>query len=123
MKIVIKTPYGEVKGEIREGKCPVTAEKIIAELPLKGRATRWGMEIYFETPVQVGEENSQQDVEVGDIAYWPPGNAFCIFFGETPVSTNKKPRAYSPVNVIGHVDNVEVFKKVGDGDDIRVERI
>ncbi len=123
MRIIIKTPYGEVDGEIDETKNPVTAEKIIESLPLNGRVSRWGEEIYFEIPVQVGEENSQEEVEVGDIAYWPPGNALCIFFGRTPVSTSEKPKAYSPVNVIGRVVDVSVLKKVQDGDDVLVKKV
>ncbi len=122
MKVVIKTPYGEIEGEIREGKNPVTVEKVLGALPVDGRARRWGEEIYFEIPVQVGEEDSQQEVEVGDVAYWPSGNALCIFFGRTPVSTSEKPKAFSPVNVIGKVKDVKFLKKVQDGDDVVVKK-
>lgn len=122
MNIVIKTPYGEVKGEILERKNHVTAEKIIEALPIDGRANKWGDEIYFEIPVQIGEENSQQEVEVGDIAYWPPGNAVCIFFGKTPSSTSDKPKAYSPVNVFGHIRDVRLLKKLQDGDYVLIRK-
>ena len=122
MQIIIKTSYGEVKGEIDEKKNPITARKIIESLPIEGRVNRWGDEIYFEIPVQIDEENSQEEVEVGDIAYWPPGNALCIFFGRTPVSETEKPKAYSPVNVIGKVGGTSVFKKMKDGDDIFISK-
>jgi hypothetical protein len=42
-------------------------------------------------------------MEVGEIAYWPPGKALCIFFGRTPASTDERPRAASPVIPIGRV--------------------
>ena len=79
-----------------------TARAIIAVLPVEGRANVWGEEIYFEIPVQVAQaDDAVEEVEVGTLAFWPPGNALCIFFGPTPVSTSNKPRAYSPVNIFG----------------------
>ena len=42
-------------------------------------------------------------VDVGDLAYWPPGRAFCIFFGPTPVSRGTACRPASPVNVVGKI--------------------
>jgi len=122
-KIKIITPAGEVKAELAD-KNPKTAESIWKALPIESEANRWGDEIYFDVPIKVSLENSQQEVEVGDIAYWPPGNAFCIFFGKTPVSTSSKPKAYSPVNVFGKIiDNAEILKKVKDGDKIIIERL
>ena len=77
--------------------------------------------MYFEIPVKLGEEKSQEVVQIGDIAYWPPGNSLCIFFGPTPVSKEDEPRAYSPVNVIGRViGDPSIFKKVKDGEKIKV---
>ena len=124
MKIRIVTEVtGEVEAEITRELNPGTAEAIIKALPIEGRANRWGDEIYFRIPVKVGEENSQVVVNIGDIAYWPPGEALCIFFGPTPVSKANEPRAYSPVNVIGKLtDDPSVFKKVKDGEKIRVTR-
>ncbi len=53
-------------------------------------STRWGDEIYFETPVKLTvEENSKEVVEEGDVAFWIPGKAICIFFGKTPISDDK----------------------------------
>jgi hypothetical protein len=121
MKITIQTKYGILEGEISTSKNPKTAEGLIKILPIEGIANRWGDEIYFEIPLKVGEENSQQEVEIGTIAYWPPGNALCIFFGKTPVSTSEKPKAYSPVNVVGKITkNLEILKKVKDGDEIKI---
>jgi len=125
MQLKIETKYGTLKAKIDESKNPKTAKAVWQTLPIKARANRWGDEIYFTIPVEVEEENPQQEVEVGDIAYWPPGNAFCIFFGKTPVSTSNKPKAYSPVNVFAKIveGNIENLKQVKDGDEVRIEKI
>jgi len=82
-----------------------TAQKLWDALPIQGKANLWGEEIYFEIPVSTQQEpDAREKVEVGTIAYWPAGRAFCIFFGPTPVSTNDQPRAYSPVNILGKID-------------------
>ena len=84
-------------------------------LPFDGRAAIWKEEVYFETPVKIGEEKARRNVNKGAIAYWPMGNALCIFFGET--------QPYSPVNLIGQVTrNLELFKRVKSGTKIRVEK-
>jgi hypothetical protein len=99
-----------------------TAEAIIAALPLTGQANTWGEEIYFEIPVDMPQEpDARTEVEVGDLGYWPAGNALCIFFGPTPVSNGEKPKAYSPVNPIGYVTgDARLFRAVRDGDEIRI---
>ena len=100
----------------------VTATKIMEILPIEGRANVWGDEIYFDIPFNLDlESDSRADVEVGDLAYWPTGSAFCIFFGPTPVSRDEKPRAYSPVNVFGKViGDALQFKAVPNGSKITV---
>jgi len=102
----------------------LTARKIWDTLPVDGTANRWGDEIYFAIPVKIEEEpNAQEDVQVGDLGYWPPGSAFCIFFGPTPASTDEHPRAASPVNIFGHIKNdARVFQTVQSGSAVRVER-
>jgi len=122
-KIVIKSKStGAVRAVIDKEHNPKTAESILNALPIRGKASRWGDEIYFSIPVKLNEENSQEAVEIGDLGYWPSGNAFCIFFGRTPASTDDKPRAYSPVNIFGKViDDPSVFKKVKEGEEIIVE--
>ena len=81
-----------------------TARLLSQSLPLESNVHVWGDEIYFEIPLNIDlEPEARADVEVGELGYWPSGPAFCIFFGTTPMSTNKKPRAYSPVNVFGRV--------------------
>ncbi len=93
-------------------------------LPIKGIVNRWGDEIYFETDVIVDEEeNSKEVVELGDIAYWIPGRAICLFFGKTPISDDKI-RPASAVNVIGKIINIEKYidklREVKDGEVVEV---
>ncbi len=91
-----------------------TADAIWDALPIEARGNTWGDEIYFSIPVKLGSENGQEVVEVGDLGYWPPGTAFCIFFGPTPASRGNEVRPASPVNVFGHVDgDATVFRRAG----------
>ena len=97
-----------------------TAQIIKKNLPIKGIAKRWGDEIYFETSVVISEpENSKDFVEIGDVAYWIPGKAICIFFGKTPISDDKI-RPASPVNLFGKIKDISGLEKVNDGDKIVV---
>lgn len=98
-----------------------TADAIWAALPITGRANRWGDEIYFEIPVRLAGENAKDVVEAGDLGYWPPGRAFCIFFGPTPVSRGNEIRPASPVNVFGRVEGeAKVLRSVRDGAEVVV---
>lgn len=99
-----------------------TARQIWEALPLEGSARVWGEEIYFEIPVMADEEpDARADVDVGELGYWPMGHAFCIFFGPTPASTDEKPRAYSPVNILGRViGDATEFGAVPAGATVRV---
>jgi hypothetical protein len=101
-----------------------TAAKILEALPFEGTVNTWGNEIYFSIPVAIQQEHdARAEVEIGEIAFWPMGKAFCIFFGPTPVSRDEKPRAYSPVNVFGRVlGDATAFKGIENGARIRVNR-
>ena len=113
----------DVTAELFETKNPKTVDAIWLALPLKARANTWGNEIYFDIGVKISGENAQQTVEKGDLGYWPPGNAFCIFFGLTPASIGNEIRAASPVNVFGKITgNPEVFKKVRENDEIIIDK-
>jgi len=122
-RIRITTPSaGEVYAELSEAN-PRTAQAIWDALPLEARANTWGDEIYFSIPVEQEAENPQEVVEMGDLGYWPPGSAFCIFFGPTPASRGGEIRPASPVNVFGRVQgDPKVFKKVRSGERVRIER-
>jgi hypothetical protein len=100
-----------------------TAEAIWNALPIEGHANRWGDEIYFSIGVTLPGEAGREVVDVGALGYWPPGKAFCIFFGPTPASTAKEPRAASPVNVFGQVvGDATRFGAVRDGTRVTVRR-
>ncbi|HUU82456.1 MAG TPA: cyclophilin-like fold protein [Phycisphaerae bacterium] len=90
-----------------------TARLVHEALPFDGSAQRWGDEVYFEIPVKTGQEDPQPEVPGGTVAYWPPGSALCLFFGQKP---------YSPVNVIGTIEgDPNVLAAVADGQPARVE--
>jgi hypothetical protein len=91
-------------------------------LPFDSVAHRWGEEVYFEVPLELELENGKEVLEIGDIAYWPPGKSVCIFFGPTPSSRGNEIRAYSAVSVFGKVTgDAGVFRAVREGERIRVE--
>jgi len=114
IKFVIEG-LGEAEGELVRFLAPRTVEGIVKRLPLEGRAALWEEEVYFEIPMKMGEEKAKSSVEKGAIAFWPMGNALCIFYGES--------QPYSPVNVVGEVTkNLEVFGQVKSGTKIRVEK-
>jgi len=105
---------GEAEGELVRFLAPRTIDMIVRKLPIEGRAAIWKEEIYFETPIKMGEEKAKANVENGTIAFWPMGSAICVFHGET--------QPYSPVNILGKITkNLELFKQVKSGTKIRVE--
>jgi len=107
---------GEVEGELVRFLAPRTVDMIVRKLPIEGRAALWKEEVYFETPVKMGEEKAKGTVEVGSIAFWPMGSAICIFYGPS--------QPYSPVNVLGKITaNLELFRQVKSGTKIRVEGV
>jgi len=100
-----------------------TAEAIWNALPIESLGSTWGEEIYFTIPVERGEENGQPTVDLGDLGYWPPGPAFCIFFGPTPMSRGDEIRPASPVNVFGKLEgNPKDFLVVPSGTRVKVEK-
>jgi len=121
-KITIEAGNIVLEAELNE---TTTAEIIYNSLPLEGSAIIWGEEIYFGTGIGVKEEPTAiEEVELGTLAYWPVGAAFCIFFGPTPVSTGNKPRAYSPVNVFGKIKgNAKLLKSVRQGENVVVKPV
>ncbi len=107
---------GEVEGELIRHLAPRTVDAIFKRLPIEGRAALWKEEVYFEIPVKMGKEKAQPTVEKGAIAYWPMGNALCIFYGES--------QPYSSVNIVGQVTgNLESFERVKSGTKIMVEKM
>lgn len=120
-QIEIRAGDVQVIAELNDNR---TADAIWEALPLSAAGNTWGDEIYFGIPVQLQAENAQAVVSLGDLGYWPAGNAFCIFFGPTPVSRGQEIRPASPVNVFGRViGDPTVFKKVRDGETVTVEQV
>ena len=100
-----------------------TATAIWEALPIEARVNTWGDEIYFSIPVSMPEQNGKEVVELGDIAYWPPGTAFCIFFGPTPASRGDEIRPASAVNVVGRIEgDPKIFRSVASGTKVILER-
>lgn len=113
---------GWVNAVIDSTRNPNTCESIITALPVTASAQLWGDEIYFSIPVEMEEEDAQVEVNIGDLAYWPPGNSFCIFFGKTPASRGEKPAAASAVNVFGKLtENASVLKNVMNGETVTIK--
>lgn len=119
-KITITVEDVKMSAELNDSN---TAQKIWEALPIEGSVNTWGDEIYFSISVNVGLENAKAVVSEGDLGYWPPGNAFCIFFGLTPASQGDEIRPASPVNIFGKIiGDPKVFKKVSSGAKIIIEK-
>jgi len=99
-KIVIKAGSVTVNAELNDTR---TAAFIQGKLPIEAKANLWGDEIYFPIPVEDKLDNGKEVVNIGDLGYWPQGNAFCIFFGPTPVSSGGEIKPASAVNIVGRV--------------------
>jgi hypothetical protein len=105
-KIKIQMAEYTIEAEIYDNP---TGRAIYQALPIESQVKKWGGEIYFEIPVQIFlDRRSTAKVMVGDLAYWPNGPAFCIFYGPTPASTDKSPKAADAVNVFGRVIDIDI---------------
>lgn len=93
----------------------LTARALLETLPVEAPARRWGREVYFDVPMRRDLESPVEQVSAGEIAYWPPGAAFCIFFGQQP---------YSAVEPLGGIDgDLDAFERVADGHLVRLEAL
>ncbi len=120
-KIMIITEAVQMEAELNDSK---TAALIWEALPISAAASTWGDEIYFAIPLKTGLENAVSVVQKGDLAYWPEGRCFCIFFGKTPASTETEIKPASPVNLVGRFSgDPELWKKVAAGNTIRLEAV
>ena len=119
-KIIITVEDIKMSAELNNSKA---TQKIWEALPIEGSVNTWGDEIYFSIPVNAELENAKDVVSEGDLGYWPPGSAFCIFFGLTPASQGDEIRPASAVNVFGKIiGDSKVFKKVSSGAKIIIEK-
>jgi len=120
-KIRIISGENVLEAELNDSKTAAGIEKL---LPIKGSANRWGKEIYFSINFSTDYENPTEVVEKGDLAFWPAGNAFCIFWGRTPASVGDEIRAASDVNVFGKITSgLDILEedKIKSGDPVTIE--
>ena len=101
-----------------------TSDALWDALPVSASAQTWGDEIYFGIPVDAeNDDYAEETVEMGAIAFWPPGNALCLFFGPTPMSAPGEIRPASAVNVMGAIEgDATVLKSVPGGAAISIEQ-
>jgi hypothetical protein len=120
----IRITIGKLAMEAELNDTP-TAKKVAEALPIKTSFSTWGDEIYFSIPVTASVDKSAKEVvQVGDLGYWPPGKAFCIFFGQTPASQPGKIMPASAVNMLGKVlGDATEFKKVMNERQVTLEAL
>ena len=95
----------EISIELDDSRSPKSVQAILDNLPVEINITKWGDELYTErTQISANEENAKKEVDYLDVAYWPEGNALCLFYGPTPISKDGQILAYSPVNIVGRIN-------------------
>lgn len=111
--IIENEKIGKINAKLLPEKNPETCKAIWEALPFELNLARWGEELYGKIPINLAQENSQTECEVGDVGYWPDGNGFCIFFGKTPASSGIKPVAATPVNIFAKIEGSDpsIFKQ------------
>src|SRR5437588_9206322 len=104
--------------KLDDSRSPNTVKAILENLPIEVNINKWGKELYTDkTSITAHEENAKSEVNLLDVAYWPEGNALCLFYGPTPISKSDKIEPYSPVNIVGHIVNDQsdnIINKVKD---------
>jgi uncharacterized protein len=110
-----------LKAELFDTHC---AQAIAASLPIETQLSEWGDEFYFTIPVNHAlDSTATENVKVGDIGYWPPGQALALFFGPTPMSSGADPVPASAVNLVGRmIDAPSLLKNEKGSSKIRIER-
>ena len=119
-RIIMRTRYDRWEIELNDS---LTAWKVFESLPLERDINVWGGEFFFAVPVNAELENGKKTMDVGEVAFWPDGNALCFFFGPTPVSKTKSPEAYSLATPVGRVlGNIEALAELPDRTSVTLER-
>ena len=117
----IRIQIGEIEiyGTVNDSD---VAKSVVSVLPINSSFNTWGDEIYFPIPIELDITDGQEVVLAGDIAYWPPGHALCIFYGQTTASRDGEIRAASEVYVIGNIQgDADVLKSADKGAKISIE--
>ena len=123
MRIKIELEGAVFAASFTDEFSPQTVEKIVEALPIESEVMTWGDEIYFDIPVDMGEENAKELVSKGDIGYWPAGNTLCIFYGKTPMSKSEDEIIpASAVNIVGRIEGPDRLKKLAPkgGEQIKI---
>jgi len=120
-EIIITLKGITIHAELLDTPC---AKAIANVLPVEARPNEWGDEFYFTIPVEMPlDETATKKVKVGDIGYWPPGNALAIFFGPTPLSSGTDPVPASEVNLVGRItDDAALLRKAKGAVKIKIEK-
>jgi hypothetical protein len=108
MKKLIKVVFSEfnesVSVELDDSRSPKTVKAILENLPIETIVNKWGQELYTDgTSIVAQEENAKSEVGLLDVAFWPEGNALCLFYGPTPISKAGNIVPASPVNIVGRI--------------------
>lgn len=121
MDITIKIKGLVLKAELFDTE---TAKAISEALPIETEPEEWGDEFYFEIPVEMQlDETATTKVKIGDIGYWPPGNALAVFFGPTPISRGEDPVPASDVNLVGRIlGDASVLRQAKGSGKIMIEK-
>ena len=119
--IVIQVGTEEFTARLSPERSPQTVDRILSALPIQAKSSTWGDEVYFPIPVVAEAEDAAVRVSVGDLAYWPEGHCFCIFYGPTPMSgPDGTPIPASPVNIVGTIDAPERLKSHRAGESVTI---
>ncbi len=121
MKVRIEAGKVVLTAELRETP---TTRALLAALPFESRASTWGEEVYFNTPVSVKlEADAQQIVEPGTVCFWTEGDAIALPYGRTPISTDERPKLASRCNVVGTlIGEAKALARIRSGDKITVSK-
>ena len=119
--ITITAGEVELNAELND---TATGQAVWNALPISASGNTWGDEIYFRIPVVAEPDDLKEIVDFGDLAYWPPGSAFCIFFGPTPASRGDEIRPASAVAVIGRVTgDAALLRQVSAGTTVTIAQV
>jgi len=120
-KIKVLIGEQEFEGTLNDSD---TASALATRLPLTVSMSRWGDEYYGDIGELLGVSpapDARDEMKIGELAYWLPGNALCIFFGRTPASVGDEPRAASCVNPVGEiVGDLSVLKSMPSAVSVKI---
>ena len=121
MKVRIETGKVVLTAELRDTP---TTKALLAALPFESRASTWGEEVYFSTPVSVKlEGDAQQIVEPGTVCFWTEGDAIALPYGRTPISTDERPKLAGRCNVLGTlIGEAKELARIRSGEKITVSK-